>query len=269
MKFEDIKAGETYNVRVKVIGIAKNGVDAIYVDDEGIAGLHIGKRRVGILSPISPENGIKNTESASKYDPCREFKVGDKVRVRKIHGNLPQCRYNGMVKIKEGDCCTINEKEHRNLYWITTPSGDNWCFDIAYFELVTPVEEIEPYCVRKYRSLYAVEKIDNHYIRPASYDIEDHPHAKEAAEAECDRLNEEFRKKRLDVLKRQNEEPESYGLSSHTDGKCVDWHVTEKDGFICASFHARPHGAYTPSADREAAQAERDCLNAEHRKEEK
>lgn len=68
MNIEDIKVGETYNVRVKVIGIAKNGVDAIYVDDEGIAGLHIGKRRVGILSPISPINVTKNTE------PCKHFK---------------------------------------------------------------------------------------------------------------------------------------------------------------------------------------------------
>lgn len=190
LNIEDIKVGETYNVRVKVIGIANNGVDVIYVDDEGIAGLHIGKRRVSILSPLSPEKGTKNTEPAPKYDPNREFREGDKVSVRKIHGKLPQCRYNGMVKVNEGDCCTINEKEHRNCYWVTIPSGGNWCFDAAYLELVTPIEELEPYTVEEGKASFLLKKGDKLL---ANY-WPSHPHAKAVAESERDRLNAEYRK---------------------------------------------------------------------------
>lgn len=267
MNPEDIKIGE----RVSLSGYIANKTDKhFYIT------IHTGfneytKIKVAIpsleLYEITPENGKTNTESAPKYDPCRKFRKGDKVRVVEYKGR------KNTICIPVGAMATVAEDEEDCAcveVFIPDEETESVTFvDPAYLELVTPVEELEPYCVKKYRSLYAVERIDNHYIRPATYDIEDHPHAKEAAEAECARLNEEFRKKRLDVLKRQNEEPESYGLSSHTDGKCVDWHVTEKDGFICTSFHARPHGAYTPSAAREAAQAECDRLNAEYRKEQK
>lgn len=128
--------------------------------------------------------------NAPKYDPNREFRVGDKVSVRKIHGKLPQCRYNGMVKVNEGDCCTIHEKEHRNCYWVTIPSGGNWCFDAAYLELVTPVEELEPYTVEEGKASYLLKKGDKLL---ANY-WPSHPNAKAAAEAERDRLNAEYRK---------------------------------------------------------------------------
>lgn len=155
----------------------------------------------GCITHPLPFSEIYPVPTHPKYDPCREFREGDKVRVRKIHGNLPQCRYNGMVKIKEGDCCIIHEKEHRNCYWVTTPSGDNWCFDIAYFELVTPVEELEPYCVVDNKNSKSVEVRRRNPVRVVAsfywggevpaYTQEE---ARKAAEAECARLNEEHRK---------------------------------------------------------------------------
>lgn len=134
-----------------------------------------------------------------KYDPNREFCEGDKVSVRKIHGKLPQCRYNGMVKVKEGDYCTIHEKEHRNCYWVTIPSGGNWCFDAAYLELVTPVEELGPYVVR-HNEVHSAWSIYGPFNLSATnyFYGERYPYtketAKEAAEAECARLNAEYRK---------------------------------------------------------------------------
>lgn len=160
MKYEDIKAGETYNVRVKVIGIAKDGVDAIYIDDDGIAGLHIGKRRVGILRPISPENAKKNTES-TKYDPCRRFRKGDKVRL------VP---YRGRAPIMFG-------------------------FNIFSIGEIFTVEELEPYFVMELKGAYGVYNTRFQPETEACHFFTDmHPHAKEAAEAECDRLNAAYRK---------------------------------------------------------------------------
>ena len=181
MKLEDIKIGETYNVRVTVALIG----DSIIHCSVGKNTANFWKSAVSEFSPISPE-------TYPKYDPCREFREGDKVRVRKIHGKLPQCRYNGMIKVKEGDCCTIHEKEHRNCYWVTIPSGGNWCLDAAYFELVTPVEEMEPYSVDYEMDCWRV--CDNDGV--VSVYNERHPHAKEAAEAERDRLNAAHRKER-------------------------------------------------------------------------
>lgn len=148
MNCENIKKGD----HVLIPGVVQREPEGEYLYVEYKCGSNRNGLEYFRMADVSkylifpPENGTKNTDPAPKYDPCREFMVGDRVRVRKIHGNLPQCCYNGMVKVKEGDCCTIQDKEHRNRYWITTPSG-NWCFDIAYFELVTPVEELEPYRV--------------------------------------------------------------------------------------------------------------------------
>jgi hypothetical protein len=64
--------------------------------------------------------------------------------------------------------------------------------DPCYLELVTPVEELEPYIIREYADFYAVEKDGAQYsiFFKGSY----HDNAKKAAEAERDRLNAEWRK---------------------------------------------------------------------------
>lgn len=198
MNYENIKKGD----HVLIPGVVQREPEGEYLYVTYQCGINRNGLEYFRMADVSkylifpPENGTKNTEPSPKYDPCREFRIGDVVRVRKIHGNLPQCRYNGMVKVKEGDCCTIHDKEHRNCYWITTPSGDNWCFDIAYFELVTPVEgyfqvegdedEQEFYVVKGAR-----------FVASYGYGPDDFykkEEAKAAAEAECARLNAEHRK---------------------------------------------------------------------------
>jgi hypothetical protein len=128
-----------------------------------------------------------------KHDPCRPFREGDRVQARKIHGNLPQCRYNGNVGIKEGDIGTIARYNERNCYWVDFHKGMNWCIDAAYLELITPVEELEPYSVGESSHTWYVYKDDDVVV---AFNKEKYPNAKEAAEAERDRLNEEWRKER-------------------------------------------------------------------------
>lgn len=192
---EDIKTGEYYRVLGYVGYKNENEVSVTFHNKSGVQTSIDFERKEArkIFSPIS---------EPPKYDPNREFREGDKVRVRKIHGKLPQCRYNGMVKVKEGDCCTIHSKEHRNCYWVTIPSGAHYCFDIAYFELVTPVEELKPYSVKLRQEI----TVDDTYPYCAVVDYDGNEaarfyceqyeagKAKAAAEAERDRLNAEYRK---------------------------------------------------------------------------
>jgi hypothetical protein len=182
MNIEDIKAGETYYIRVKPVDVC---------NEEGYINVRdmewdIACFKAKDVYPVA----------APKYDPNREFRKGDKVSVRKIHGKLPQCRYNGMVKVKEGDCCTIHEKEHRNCYWVTIPSGGNWCFDAAYLELLTPVEAMEPYYIEESTGLITLlNKHDPIFHKSWRYSVVSAGIiALTEAEAERDRLNAEWRK---------------------------------------------------------------------------
>ena len=195
MENKYLKVGETYNVRVKVIGIAKNGVDAIYVDDECIAGLHIGKRRVGILRPISPENGIKNTEPAPKYDPCRKFRKGDKVRLVPYRGRAPIMFGSNVFSI--GEILTVEEDENKEYDVIVNGASHRQMCQACFLALVTPVEELEPYFIdqstsKNYWEVFRRTAEEGNFLIASFH--KNHPHAKAAAQAECDRLNAEHRK---------------------------------------------------------------------------
>ena len=63
----------------------------------------------------------------------------------------------------------------------------------VWLKLVTPVEELEPYYVKEISNGYRLMKNDGNLL--ANY-WENHPQAKAAAEAECARLNAEYRKER-------------------------------------------------------------------------
>ena len=198
MNIEEIKEGETYNVRVKVIGKYGKCIDAIYADaDDAIVGLHIPERRVGVLRPISPENGIKNTETAPKYDPCRLFRKGDKVRIkREINGRL---LHHSFVNFKYDTVYTVDadevQKDFKSGHVMIT-DGKHYCTLSFYeLELVTPVEELEPYFVMELKGAYGVYNTRFQPETEACHFFTDmHPNAKAAAEAERDRLNAEYRK---------------------------------------------------------------------------
>lgn len=177
MNIEDIKLGETYNVKVKVVGYEESYNGHTFIRTKALGEAY----------------DFDILVSRSKHDPCRPFKEGDRVQARKIHGNLPQCRYNGNVGIKEGDIGTIARYNERNCYWVDFHKGMSWCIDAAYLELVTPVEELEPYSVQETMS-HDGWQIVRDGLPLAIYDSRRHPNAKAAAEAECARLNEEWRK---------------------------------------------------------------------------
>ena len=132
-----------------------------------------------------------------KYDPCRLFKEGDKVRPVQRYGRDPDD--GAPVNV----ICEVVEDERINgtVAILARKNGGSVRFRVTalYLELVTPVEELEPYVVR----LATPDGVEEWHVEPRNNNLalvavfgHRHPHAKEAAEAECKRLNEEYRKER-------------------------------------------------------------------------
>lgn len=194
MKPEDIKVGETYYIRVKADSKDSESVYCQLIDADGN-----GRKALSfynwMLYSFTP------VPAAPKYDPCRKLKVGDVVRVLKINGNLPKCKWAGNIP-KEGITGIVRElRKEDHFVWIDYKEMLCYCIDPAYLELVTPVEELEPYSVHESEVIQGFDIVRDklcvvtfpfgakesgwYYNRLA---------AKEAAEAECDRLNAEYRK---------------------------------------------------------------------------
>lgn len=139
---------------------------------------------------------LKELKPAPKYDPCRLFKKGDKVRVverlgRKFWEDNPETIYTVVAdeylhddrRVLHRGCVGLNDGKPETC--------SSWNVPFFHVELVTPVEELEPYRVDHNQYGWHVEK-DGEIV--ATYNDDRHPHAKEAAEAECARLNAEHRK---------------------------------------------------------------------------
>lgn len=213
MNIEDIKVGETYNVRVTV----EEKSDAAWIQARTSERAHsfvLAAREAEAFSPISPENGTKNTETAPKYDPNRMFRKGDKVRLCEYNGRAPFDNENFEPE-EAGQLCIIAEDEdNENAYSLhvwkledmkrETDDGERpwFAFPLMFMELVTPVEELEISRVFNDKKMGAwIVTKDNftHAYFPYRCEVSDNiangkEEAKAAAEAERDRLNAEYRK---------------------------------------------------------------------------
>lgn len=131
-----------------------------------------------------------------KYDPCRLFKKGDKVMLRKWCGRNPVIY--GMNLFQLGEVLNVDEAENPKEEGLILVSNAECKQSIhaCYLELVTPVEERSPYYVKENASVYEVFNRNENNSSVAiffksQYSIEK---AKERAEAECKRLNAEYGK---------------------------------------------------------------------------
>ena len=213
MKYKDIKAGETYNMRVKVISTNADSneseVATIPVDENGKElkneWAYYSRCIASAFSPITPENGIENIEPAPKYDLCRLFRKGDKVKLRKsFFGRETTFSHYAETKFNFDDIYTIEEDEEPQQSLVAVASIDGeyseeFCF--YEIELITPVEELEPFyvCENTESKSFEVRRKEDHKVQAAFYYFNaDDAHAKsEAAKAtleHCDLLNAEHRK---------------------------------------------------------------------------
>lgn len=188
---EDIKIGEYYIVLGRVGYKNENEVSVTFSNKFGVQTSiefeH--KRACEVLFPI-PEQ--------PKYDPCRKFRKGDIVKPRKLFGRY----YSKATARIIGKVCTVlhDEIEHYsvNIRW----NEGEYNIDPAYLELVTPVEELEPYSVVQRQEIDEPDNYLPYYAvvssgcEVARFYVEQYlaGQAKEAAEAECARLNAEYRK---------------------------------------------------------------------------
>ena len=184
MNLEDIKVGETYNVRVTVALIG----DSIIHCSIGATTINFWKTAVSAFSPISPENGIKNTEPAPKYDPCRLFLKGDIVEPVTVNGRLPKTLTAGyryevlMDEAKNGDFLQVK------LAPLLSKGTSGYCeffADVPYLRLVIPEEERVPYSVGGSIDGCILYKNGEHYAEFVN-SID--------AERACKLLNSEYRK---------------------------------------------------------------------------
>ena len=190
MNIEDIKIGETYNVRMKFANIDEDGNYCFNMETKPYLYRLFNKTDVEtcVFPMPDPANDIKNTENASKYDPCRLFRRGDKVRVVEERNDRipPICG-----RIEPGKVYTVSGNEDGGDVMLEV-EGKYDCISWLWLDLVTPVEELEPYSVVNAHTHWDVT--DNDMKTVVTYSKAYHPHAKAAAEAECARLNAEHRK---------------------------------------------------------------------------
>ncbi|MBQ8238916.1 MAG: hypothetical protein IJZ39_12325 [Oscillospiraceae bacterium] len=142
-------------------------------------------------------NGTKNTETPPKYDPNRIFLKGDRVRLVQCNGRNPFDSFNGIEYPPDETIYTVEGDEYDNgkveLY--ATDSCDVFEIHHSNLELVTPIEEAEPYYVKNIIRGYAVYKRGAGDLAASCvFWSKYHPNARAAAEAERDRLNAEYRK---------------------------------------------------------------------------
>lgn len=211
LKITELKVGEIYNVRVKVCykedsrvsvrAIDKNGNDFCYCSNWFAAA------ETAAFSPITP---------APKYDPCRKYRKGDIVEPSEINGRLPQelrgC-YRYEVITGEGEMTNPLYVAVKPLLKVNYKHLSELHVNAAFLKLVTPVEELGPYKVNHDKELELFEVVHyemgddtiaeegklNKIVRTiywygkSQWDRTE-AEAKAAAEAECSRLNEEYRK---------------------------------------------------------------------------
>lgn len=149
-------------------------------------------QNVAIINALQDSGCNCNRKTPTKYDPCRKFKKGDKVRVVERHG-----RYQPNIPCDElwKGLCTVAEDEDfcNNLVKVRSEDGREKLSHWWYLEIVTPVEELEYFYIKHDTTGFAiVDRLNMCYV--AHFKAVQHPHAKEAAEAERDRLNAEYRK---------------------------------------------------------------------------
>ena len=142
--------------------------------------------------------------TAPKYDPCREFRAGDKVELKTNLGRNPYDTFDGQEYIPDGTVFTVLRDEWAGgkVDIFEKDESDAFTVHFSNLELITPVEELEISRVFNDKKMGAwIVTKDNftHAYFPYRCEVSDNianskEEAKAAAEAERDRLNAEWRR---------------------------------------------------------------------------
>lgn len=193
MNPNDLKQGQSYIIHAEYDGKDCDG-DYVFIAEPTARRLflHTAAVQACVFLPSEPPTLVG---SQPKYDPRRRFRKGDRVRVITWNGRSPFDTIHGL-KINPGEVHIVLDDEYeRNEVYIGMSAADEEqsVIHACNLELVTPIEELEPYEVTESTDYFAVENRSKG-DEAATFWKEWHPNPKEAAEAECARLNAEHRK---------------------------------------------------------------------------
>ena len=125
MAIKEIKIGKKY--KLELLCIHNAGKVIMF---ETPTGDHLPFRESD-LECVSP--------AAPKYDPCRPFRKGDKVQVKKRDG---RCNGKAGEYLREA-FCTVAEDETPNELVRVLHNSTEYRLAPAYLELITPAEELD------------------------------------------------------------------------------------------------------------------------------
>ena len=225
--FRELNVGDVCFVRVRVSAVRKVDFDTssygiaefATIDESGTSLMDFSFslapcERDSILSADDLQDEVKPKPKHAAY---RRFREGDKVRVVDRDGRS-WWLLDPRTTITSDGVYTVLENESEVIaggYGELRIAGADREYEVPFYflELVTPVEEIPTYRVGDFPTNGEIcvwrdqggktEKI-------CSFNVNTHPNAKEAAEAECKRLNDEWQTKvcRSEDGKEGNNEPD-------------------------------------------------------------
>lgn len=163
----------------------------------------------GCITHPLPFNEIYSVPTQPKYDPCREFQPGDKVRMVMRDDRYPYCYKMREHIVPTDTICTITKRENCGFVEVEYNNGYNPIVHFSFLELVTPVEELEPFYIidddadaehpffviqnRKSTLSSGLDEEVMRFLYGQNYTA-DKDTVRKRAEAERDRLNAEWRK---------------------------------------------------------------------------
>ena len=187
-QLKNLKPGDTVLVEAKVNGVKATGVDVTH----------------GCVSHPLPFDKLYPVPEQPKHDPCRKFKEGDIVDYRRVCGRdyetVPDPEDYKIARVFSSE---EEESGMVGVEFVEAYGGANVCFLVPWFhlELVTPIEELEPYSVHESEVTQGFDIIrDKLCVMTFPFGEKENGWyhnrlaAKAAAEAERDRLNAEWKK---------------------------------------------------------------------------
>jgi hypothetical protein len=191
-QIKNLKKGQEVYIKANFLEIGKSMNESLYVQINRTDGLGYGFEIIGQSCNIPIEDIV--IPSSPKHDPCRPFRKGDKVKLTKWNGRICEKFFRAGIHCGENLTVVRDEDCFLNVT-VRTRHGIEKAILSPFLELVTPVEELEPYYIEETEYEFCVTiMVGERKDSPAIYHKRMHPHAKEAAEAECERLNAEYRK---------------------------------------------------------------------------
>lgn len=202
-ELKQLKKGDEVFVKAVFDWLAKDGDAYVLFFWTNCRGERITGNVAVTIDSVLLRSDLQQPAEKPKYDPCRRFKKWDRVRPVVRYGRTPDDGALANVTY------VVVDDEKNGLVSIARHDGKSGyahTVTALYLELVTPVEELEPYSVKP---VYETIKEEDGLLGYEVVNAEGLPEiiffggkgkyrvmqeAKEAAEAECARLNAEYRK---------------------------------------------------------------------------